>query len=76
MHCILHVALVVSADSGIEIRTNDVLGPTLILGDHPRTVDVAPPTRPDLATAFLIRLAETCTTLAAQLAEPSEAARG
>lgn len=75
MHSILHVALVVSADSDIEIRTNDVLGPTLILGDHPRTVDVSLPTRPDLATAFLTRLAETCTTLAAQLTEPSKAAR-
>ncbi|MBS2966447.1 hypothetical protein KGA66_25625 [Actinocrinis puniceicyclus] len=75
MHSILHVALVVGADSGIETRTNDVLGPTLILGDHPRTVDIALPTRPELATAFLTRLAETCTTLAARLAEPSEATR-
>jgi hypothetical protein len=75
MHSVLHVALVVSADSGIETRTNDVLGPTLILGDHPRTVDVALPTRPELATAFLTRLAEICTDLATRLAEPSGAAR-
>ena len=75
MHSILHVALVVSADSGIETRTNEALGPTLILGDHPRTVDIALPTRSELATAFLTRLAETCTTLAARLAEPPEAAR-
>ena len=75
MHSILHVALVVNADSDIGIRTNPVLGPTLILGDHPRTVDIALPTRTDLATAFLTRLAETCTTLAAQLTEPSETAR-
>jgi hypothetical protein len=74
MHSILHVALVVDAGSGIEIRTAPVLGPTLILGDHPRTVDIALPTRPELATAFLTRLAETCTTLATQLAE-DEAAR-
>lgn len=75
MHSILHVALVVNADSGVEIRTESVLGPTLILGDHPRTVDIALPTRPELAAAFLTRLAETCTTLAAQLAGPNEAAR-
>jgi hypothetical protein len=75
MHSVLHVALVVNADSGIEIRTNDVLGPTLILGDHPRTVDIALPTRPELATAFLTRLAETCNDLTTRLAEPSGAAR-
>jgi hypothetical protein len=75
MHSVLHVALVVNADSGIEIRTNDVLGPTLILGDHPRTVDIALPTRPELAAAFLERMAETCTDLATHLAEPPEAAR-
>ena len=74
MNTVLHVSLMVSADSGIEIRTNRVLGPTLILGDHPRTVDIDLPTRPELATAFLERLAETCTTLAARLAE-SEPAR-
>jgi hypothetical protein len=75
MHSVLHVSLMVNADSGIETCTNRILGPTLILGDHPRTVDIALPTRPDLATAFLTRLAETCTTLAAQLTEPSKAAR-
>lgn len=75
MNSVLHVAMVVSADSGIEIRTNPVLGPTLILGDHPRTVDIALPIHPDLATAFLARLSETCTALAAQLTEPSKAAR-
>ncbi len=75
MHSVLHGALIVNADSGIETRTNCVLGPTLILGDHPRTVDIALPTRPELATAFLTLLAATCTTLAAQLDEPPEAAR-
>lgn len=75
MHSVLHVALVVNADSGIETRTDRVLGPTLILGDHPRTVDIALPTRPELATAFMTRLAATCTTLAARLDEPPEAAR-
>jgi hypothetical protein len=75
MRSVLHVALVVGADSEIETRTNDVLGPTLILGDHPRTVDIALPTRPELATAFLTRLAETCNALVEQLAEPSETAR-
>jgi hypothetical protein len=38
-------------------------------------VDIALPTHPELATAFLTRLAETCTTLAGRLTEPSEAAR-
>ena len=75
MNTVLYVSLMVSADSGIEIRTNRVLGPTLILGDHPRTIDIDLPRCPELATAFLARLAETCTTLAARLAEPSEAAR-
>lgn len=75
MHAVLYVSLMVNADSGIETRTNRVLGPTLILGDHPRTVDIDLPARPELATAFLARLAETCTTLAAQLTEQHEAAR-
>lgn len=75
MDSMLYVSLTVTANSGIETRTNRVLGPTLILGDHPRTVDIDLPTRPDLATAFLTRLAETCTDLAARLAEPPEAAR-
>ena len=48
MHSVLHVSLMVSADSGIETRTNRVLGPTLILGDHPCTVDIDLPTRPEL----------------------------
>jgi hypothetical protein len=75
MHTVLHVSLIVNADSGIETRTNHVLGPTLILGDHPRTIDIDLPRHPELATAFLERLAATCTTLAARLAEPSEATR-
>ena len=75
MHSVLHVSLMVSADSGIETRTNRVLGPTLILGDHPCTVDIDLPTRPELASAFLTRLSETCTDLAARLAEPPKAAR-
>jgi hypothetical protein len=75
MHSVLHVSLIVNADSGIEIRTNRVLGPTLILGDHPRTVDVDLPTHPDLASAFLTRLAETCTDLATQITEPPETTR-
>ena len=75
MHSVLHVSLMVNADSGIELRTNRVLGPTLILGDHPRTVDIDLARHPELATAFLTRLAETCTTLAARLAEQPEATR-
>ena len=74
MTSILHVALIVDADTRIEVRTSGVLGPTLILGDHPRTVDIDLPTHPDVATAFLARLVETCTSLGAQLAE-NEAAR-
>ena len=75
MDSMLYVSLTVTANSGIETRTNRVLGPTLILGDHPRTVDIDLPTRPELATAFLTRLAETCTDLAARLAEPPKATR-
>lgn len=74
MTSILHVAPIVDADTRIDVRTSGVLGPTLILGDHPRTVDIDLPAHPGLATAFLARLVETCTSLAAQLAE-NEAAR-
>jgi hypothetical protein len=75
MHSVLHVSLMVSVDSGIETRTNRILGPTLILGDHPRTVDIDLPTHPELASAFLTRLAETCTALATQVTDPPEAAQ-
>lgn len=75
MTSLLQVALIVDADTRIDVCTSAILGPTLILGDHPRTVDIDLPMRPELATAFLERLAEACTTLAAQLTEPPEAPR-
>jgi len=67
MHSLLHVALLVDTDTGIEVHTNTVLGPTLILGDHPRTVDIGLPTHPDAASAFLRRLASVATDLAHQI---------
>ena len=70
MHTLLHVALLVDTDTGIEVHTNSILGPTLILGDHPRTIDIGLPKHPDAAAAFLHRLAAVATDLAHQITTP------
>ena len=67
MHALLHVALLVDTDTGIQVHTNSILGPTLILGDHPRTIDIGLPTHPESAAAFLYRLAAVATNLAHQI---------
>jgi hypothetical protein len=74
MRSLLHVALIVDADTGIDTVTASPLAPLLRLGDHPRVIDIDLPSDPERAAAFLARLADTAIRLAEQLGQAQDPA--